>query len=62
MTSTLAGITILFNSHDENIDDSIPRNFESFSNTTKFIDLQLSMNDLLMISNENGIHRQAQLS
>jgi hypothetical protein len=57
MTSTLAGMKILFNPLDENADDSICRIFESFSNETNFSDWHFSMNDLLMISIEDGIHR-----
>jgi hypothetical protein len=62
MTSTLAGMKMLFSPLRENAFASIWRIFELFSNTANFIDLQLAMNDLLMISNENGIHRQSQLS
>jgi hypothetical protein len=61
MKLTLAGIKMLFNPLPENADRSIRRIFESFSNTRNFVDFELFMNDSLIISNENGIHRQAQL-
>jgi hypothetical protein len=62
ITSTLAGMKILFNPQTENASGSIRHIFESFSNTTNLIDLRFFVNDLLMISTENGIHRQSQLS
>jgi hypothetical protein len=60
MTSTLAGMKMLFKPLRENPHDSKRQILESFSNTINFIDSQCCMNKLPTISNEKGIHRQSQ--
>jgi hypothetical protein len=62
MTSKLARMKMPFNPLDENIDDLIRCNFDSFSYTIDFIDLQLSMSALPMMLTENGIDRPPNLS